>query len=254
MERCIVNALRQAELRHSKANKKLLTGGLPSDKVPPHTETRLDKMRTKTLLITAALSAAGIIVSNAQTVYSANAVGFVNTTLQPGFNMISNPLTAGDNTVAALFGEVPEETTVYKFNSETGQYDSASFEFGEWSDAAMTLVPGEGAFVKLSGAEPLTVTFVGEVAQGNLSNAVPSGFSIRSSQVPQEGALEADLGWPTAEEDNIYFWNNATGQYDNFSYEFSEWGPSEPVVGVGVAFFASKLAAASWDRTFSVNN
>jgi hypothetical protein len=95
---------------------------------------------------------------------------------------------------------------------------------------------------------------VGEVPQGDLSNAVPEGFSIRSSQVPQEGALEADLGWPSADEDSIWFWDNAANGYNNFSYEFGEWSPSDPTVGVGVAFFARKLADASWDRSFSVNN
>ena len=49
-----------------------------------------NKMRTKTLLLTAALSAAGIASSMAQ-VYSVNAVGYVNTPLVTGFNLISNP-------------------------------------------------------------------------------------------------------------------------------------------------------------------
>ena len=48
-------------------------------------------MRTKTLLLTAALSAAGIATSMAQ-VYSANAVGYVNKLIPTGFSMIANPV------------------------------------------------------------------------------------------------------------------------------------------------------------------
>ena len=47
-------------------------------------------MRTKTLLLTAALAAAGVVSSMAQ-VYSVNSVGYVNLTLPNGFSMIANP-------------------------------------------------------------------------------------------------------------------------------------------------------------------
>jgi hypothetical protein len=71
-------------------------------------------MRTKTLLLTAALSAAGVATSMAQ-VYSVNAVGYVNTQLVPGLNLISNPLEAADNKIKTLLTGVPVNTQVYRF-------------------------------------------------------------------------------------------------------------------------------------------
>ena len=54
-------------------------------------------MRTKTLLMTAAALAAGVIYSQAQgTVYSQNVVGYVNVTIPAnGFNLVGNQLDLG---------------------------------------------------------------------------------------------------------------------------------------------------------------
>ena len=205
-------------------------------------------MRTKTLLLTAALSAAGIASSMAQ-VYSVNAVGYVNTDLLPGFNLISNPLTAADNSVAALFGDsLPEGTIVYKFNGNG--FDTAQFEFEEWTNGDMTVVPGEGMFVRVPTAT--TITFVGEVPQGDLSMAVPTGFSIRSSQVPQAGTI-VELGYTPSEGDIIYQWNAEAQGYETASFEFEDWSPAVPTLEVGEAVFVRTATAKSWDRSFNVN-
>jgi hypothetical protein len=50
-------------------------------------------MRTKTLLLTAALAVAGLSSASAQ-VYSVNAVGYINLSLPKGFSMICNQLKA----------------------------------------------------------------------------------------------------------------------------------------------------------------
>src|SRR5688500_1459252 len=137
-------------------------------------------MRTKTLLLTAALGAAGIATSMAQ-VYSVNAVGYVNTTLLPGFNLISNPLnnTSG-STMQSMFGTVfqgttPGGTIVYYFNPTSDSFVITSYESlsGTWdppANAATVIPPGEGMFVFLGGTANATVTFVGEVPQGAASN------------------------------------------------------------------------------------
>lgn len=210
-------------------------------------------MRTKTLILTAALGLVGIATSVAQ-VYSVNAVGYVNVAVPVGFSMIANPLDAGtgNNVVSKLFASVPEGTTIYKFNSTTGSYSINTFEFGEWGNAAETMAPGDGAFIKNTTAAAFTVTFVGEVMQGNLSNPIPAGLSIKSSMVPQSGKLDADLKFPVAEGDTVYQFNNSKNGYDLATFEFGEW--AAPVPKVGESFFVKKAAAADWTRTFSVNN
>jgi hypothetical protein len=212
-------------------------------------------MRTKTLIVTAALSAAGVATSMAQ-VFSVNAVGYINVDVPPGFSLIANQLNAGTNSIAALLPAVPGGTTIYKFNG-TG-YDIASFDDldNAWSpNGNITLNPGEGAFIRNPTQAPIRVTFVGEVPTGALQNPLPQGFSIRSSQVPQAGKLTTDLQFPGAGGDTVYQFNNATGSYTINSFDDLDnaWAPAEPTLAVGEAFFVRKTAAGSWNRTFNVN-
>jgi len=220
-------------------------------------------MRTKTLLLTAALCAAGIATSVAQTpVYSVNAVGYVNTDLLKGFNLINNPLnnTATDgNLVKSLFAALPGGSQVYVFNG--ANYDTAVVDdfTGEITGPGATKViaPGTGVFVRVDAAG--VVTFVGEVPAGNLSNPIPKGFSIRASQVPQAGTLVADLKFPVAEGDQIYKYQNATGKYATYTFTFGAWErtdqtlPAEPALAVGEAVFVRTDVAKDWTRTFDIS-
>jgi hypothetical protein len=215
-------------------------------------------MITKTLLLTAALCAAGIATSSAQTpVYSVNAVGYVNTSLVKGYNLISNPLdnkATGGNVIKNLFAGSAAGTQIFKFNSATSKYDLAAVDDFDGSitgtAADLTLVPGEGVFVLAPAVA--TITFVGEVPAGSLSNPIPKGFSIRSSQVPQAGAVSA-LGYVPEEGDQIFIWDEPTQKYVTHGFEFGEWAGGEPSVQVGEAFFLNSPTAKSWNRTFDIS-
>jgi hypothetical protein len=222
-------------------------------------------MRTKTLLLTAALSAAGIATSMAQ-VYSVNAVGYVNTQLVPGFNLVSNPLnnTAG-NTIQNLFGNgiqgaIPNLLAVYHFDPATdrfvvAEYDDIATAFLPDAAANTVIPPGTGVFVRNPGSAALTVTFVGEVPQGTASDqVVPQGFSIKGSTVPIAGTVTA-LQFPGAQGDTIYEWNPTTQKYVPAQYDdiVNDWLPATPNIDVGEAFFVFKAAQANWNRNFQVN-
>jgi hypothetical protein len=207
-------------------------------------------MRTKTLLLSAAVGAAGLLAASAQ-VYSVNSVGYINLVIPPGFSLIANQLNGANNTVGALMPSLPIGTTLYKWNG-TG-YDINNFSFAGWGNPAMTLNPGEGAFIKNTSGANINVTLVGEVPQGAASNInVAAGFSIVSSTVPQSGALDAVLGFPAALGDSFYLWNGTT--YDIYNYSFAGFGGNPPVPDVGEAFFVKKQNAAPWNRDFNVNN
>jgi hypothetical protein len=208
-------------------------------------------MRTKTLLLTAALGAVGLTSATAQQVFSVNAVGFVNVVVPPNFSMIANPLNAPTNTIPALFAGVPDGTTIYKFDGTS--YTVNTLDLGEWGLPAQTLVPGEGAFIRNPGTAPFTVTFVGEVMQGSLSNPLPANFSIKSSQVPQAGTVATLLGYPAADGDTIYQFVSAQQAYVIHTLDLGEWSGGEPNIAVGESFFSKKVAAGNWTRTFSVN-
>jgi hypothetical protein len=212
-------------------------------------------MRTKTLLLSAAVGAAGLLAANAQ-VYSVNSVGYINLTVPPGFSMISNQLKTTANTLADILPNPPDGTQVLSWNG-TG---FVSYDFigalGVWSpDGDLALNPGEGVFIRNPTTSDMTITLVGEVPQNADSNSsIPSGFSIRSSTVPMQGDLVDDMAFPSADGDQVLKWNGSG--YVSFDYigALSVWSPSNPTVNVGEAFFSRKGAQASWARNFSVNN
>lgn len=215
-------------------------------------------MRTKTLVLTAVLGAASIAAAVAQTVYSVNAVGFVNKTVPAGqFVLLANPLNLPTNSLAAVLPDVPVNTLVYKFDSASGQYSIFTKRASSWTGtgaATATLNPGEGFFVKNAGAADMNITFVGEVVQGTaVTTAFPAGFACIASQVPQAGKIETELGLPAKTNDKVYLYKN--GAYQIFTRRASSWtgGTAEPSVEVAEGFFMQAVAAGSWTRSFSVN-
>lgn len=217
-------------------------------------------MRTKTLLLSAVLGivgAASVVAQN--TVYSVNAVGYVNLPIPVGFSLIANPLDAApNNNLATLFPSATLGTKVYRFTN--GAFDIATFEqddFGvnSWGDkGTMPLNPGEGFFIKATTA--FTNTFVGTVPQGTLNNALPSGFSLKSSIVPQEGRLDTVLKFPAQQGDKVYKFVN--GAYAISTFETDDFGnpnwDTAPIVKVGEGFWLRTGAARTWTRNFDVNN
>lgn len=186
-------------------------------------------------------------------VFSVNAVGYVQTVLQPGiFQMISNPLNTTNNTLPNVLPGMPNGTVVFKWNGST--YVSSTYRFGAWTDTTLTLNPGEGCFIKLGGSGNVTNTFVGEVLQGALTNALPVGYSIASSKVPQTGGIQSALGLTPSNGEVLYQWDVPTQNYVAHTFRFGSWTGGEPVVNVGEAFFYSSANGNNWTRTFSVNN
>jgi hypothetical protein len=212
--------------------------------------------------MTAVLGAASIATSLAQTVYSVNAVGYVNVTVPANsFALLANPLDQGtNNTIANVLAGVPANTVVYAFDAATGNFNSATLRSsGTWTGpgAAATLAPGQGFFVKNAGTAPMTITFVGEVKQGT-SLQVPfiAGFNLLGSLVPQSGKLETDLAFKAATNDKVYLFDATSQAYTAYTKRASgAWtgGSGEPVINVANGFFYQATAAGTWTRSFSVN-
>jgi hypothetical protein len=209
-------------------------------------------MRTKTLLLTAALSAAGIATSMAQAVYSVNVVGYVNIQVPTGYSMIANQLNASpNNTLATVMPAPPDGTTIFKFDPGTGGYIIAANVDGAWEGAGpgTTLNPGEGAFIQAPSA--FTATFVGEVKTGQSSTPLVAGYSIVSSQIPQAGLVSTDLLFPATEGDTVFQFVAATGAYVISANVDGAWEPAEPNLRVGEPFFLQNIGGASaWARNF----
>jgi hypothetical protein len=213
-------------------------------------------MRTKTLLLTAALTAAGVATSMAQAVYSVNMVGYINQAIPDGFSMIANHLNhTPDNRLETVMPNPPENTTVYQFNGSG--YTIKSFQEGAWGGDTEDIVldPGKGAFIDTT---PFTHTFVGEI-QLNSSLTVVPGFNIYGSVLPQklpiDAAQPAGLNLAAEEGDQIFMWNG--NGYNIGTYTEGAWGgdfAASPEPNIGEAFWYKSANAAnrSWTRSFSV--
>src|SRR5438105_8609461 len=116
-------------------------------------------MRTKTLLLTAALAMGGVASSMAQ-VYSQNVVGYVNLNISNKFTMIANPLNGpgGSNTLGQVLPNAPAGAGIYKFNGTTFDNKVTFIAVGTgWlggTGNGTVLAPGSGAFIQVDNATP----------------------------------------------------------------------------------------------------
>jgi len=227
--------------------------------------THTTHMRTKALILAAALGAAGVATSMAQ-VYSVNYVGYVNQTIPHSFSMIANPFVTPSNTLNALFppASMPPGLSFYKFTgggfqiSSIDEFDVIWVRNGLPVGDTETLEFGGGAFLYNPGST-FTNTWVGEGAQGLVSNPAPTGFSIKSSKIPQQGLVTTDLGFTPTAGDTIQKFNSGSQSFQ--SYNFDEFDliwvrdgvPSEPSLGIAESAFFNLVAPNNWNRNFTVN-
>jgi len=160
-------------------------------------------MRTKTLLLSALLGALGSVSMNAQSVYSLNAVGYINVTLAPGYNMVTCPLITTNNSIGSLFNNSAGTITgcqVYFFpyssaNTDTaknvgaGPFDTTNVD--GWSlGGTLTLTPGVAAWFANNTSSNQTFTFVGTVPTGPITNVLAANsYSLVGSVVPVSGDI-----------------------------------------------------------------
>jgi hypothetical protein len=212
-------------------------------------------MRTKTLYIAAAALAVSVASSMAQAVHSQNVVGYVNIPAPANqYILMANQLNTTNNTIGSLLPSVPAGTILQKFSGGYTAYVFDEFDLSWTPDANGTLNPGEGAFFRSPSAT--TLTFVGEVRQGNLTNTLPIGaYAIRASIVPQAGPVSTTLGLPGEAGDILQTFSGGYTAYVFDEFDLS-WTPSEPNISVGQAFFYRKANASTqgnWVRNFTVN-
>jgi hypothetical protein len=228
-------------------------------------------MRTKTILLTAALSAVTVASTMAQ-VYSINVVGYINIPITNGFQMIANPLdldgTGVANNLTTVFTSFkPALTKVYAFNG--GGFVNALWTGSAWTGNTnavnANLQPGRGVFFQWPGATPTStnVTIVGNVLQGSLTNTLSASgvYDIRSSIVPQGntngvsgGELQSVLGYTAASLDKVIRYNTSGQSYGAQKlWTGSAWSPAgEPAINVAESFWLQPHAASKWQRNFTV--
>ncbi|HKI70373.1 MAG TPA: hypothetical protein VKA67_12330 [Verrucomicrobiae bacterium] len=189
----------------------------------------------------------------ANDVPSSNVVGYASITLPPRFSMIGNPFDATNNSVGELFKDWPDNTTLNRFDTRLFRLMDNMVKDGKWMNPADRLLPGHGAIFSNPTLDYRSLNFAGEVMQGNLSIPIPSGFSIRSSIVPQSGQLVDDLGFPIADGDVVHIFDREKQDYVLYPYENGEWKSGQPMLGIGESFWVAKTVPGNWNRSFFVN-
>jgi hypothetical protein len=211
-------------------------------------------MRTKTLLGLALLAAGAVTAVAQSNVYSLNVVGYINIPVTANQNfLIANQLNTTNNTLGALIPNGPPGAIFQKFNGGFSAFVFDDVDLVWTPNGNTTINPGEGGFYKSPTAT--TLTFVGEVLQGSLTNTLPIGLqAIRSSIVPQAGLITTDLGLPGEPGDILQTYN---GGFSAFVFDDVDlvWTPSQPNIPVGASFFYKKAPTATqsrWIRNFTV--
>jgi hypothetical protein len=189
---------------------------------------------------------------NVNGVYSTNLIGYATVTLSPGFSLIANPLSGGDESIPQLFKGAPDGTTLSKFDNQFYRLSQNAVEAGRWTNPTEKLSLGEGALIFNPTSEYKKLRFVGSVSQNSLSTPIPAGFSMRSSVFPQPGRLDTDLGFPIGDGDVIHLLDGDRQKYLLYPFEGSAWACDPPVLGVGEAFWVAKKEAGTWLQQFSM--
>ncbi len=179
---------------------------------------------------------------------SLNVMGYAAVTLPPGFSMIANPFESPANSVGEMFKGWPDGTKLNKFDTRFCRLVETEIKLGKWTNPSERLSPGEGAIFFNPTSDYKSHSFVGEVMQGSLSVPIPSGFSVRSSLLPQPGSIES-LGFPISDGDVIHLFDRDRQQYSLYPYEQGKWSSGTPVISVGESFWVAKTEGANWSQS-----
>ena len=185
--------------------------------------------------------------------YSDNIAGYHLLEVPTGQSLLSSPLAKGDNTLATLLPSGPANLTVSTWNSEAGEWTASTF--GEaWSNAGLTIAPGQAALFDNKTGSAVTLKFTGQVTQGSLSAAIPVGDSYHAVTLPLAGEVSTDFELPTAEGLKVSLLNNATGEWTTSTFTDGAWSPSEPGLAAGQGFRVTSLDSLNWSRDINLNS
>jgi len=229
-------------------------------------------MRTKVLLLAAAALSAGALAASAQ-VYSANVVGYVNTTFGGGNTLFCNPLRNTTNDLNTLIPSGNDGMTLSRWDNANAKWldDTATFYAnngvsgpGVWDASpgfgSPQILPGEGLMLNNPGSAFVN-TFVGDVLQGTINVPIPSGASMLGSPVPiggdctnvlQQLTLNADFDCSVSKFDKVAQQWGASATYYGAAVP-GGWDPANLQIAVGEGFLLLNGGpATTWVRTFTV--
>lgn len=219
----------------------------------------------KKIIATVALVTAVAAVT-AQTVTSANIVGYNKDVGPAGLHISGFAFQGDDSTPGGVFGDqLPLGTKIYTY-ANPGGYTIATYEevfdYGtytfipQWNPNTQDLGGANGFWVEnLSGAEQ-TAILSGEVLMDDsVTNSIVIGLQLLSNPYPVQATVDS-LGFTPSLGDKIYKYDGGytistyEEVFDYGTYTFiPQWNPSTVSIGVGEGFWYEAVAPATWVAT-----
>jgi hypothetical protein len=226
-------------------------------------------MRTKSLLLAAAALAAGALSSQAQTVYSANIVGYVNQTFAAGqYQLIAPTLSVtSTNSAEDLFPALQTGDSILLWTGSAyatyTYYGPGAWGYPDGSEGAAPLLSlGQGLFYLNGGTAAETNTTVGTVVLTNSVTFPAGAYALVGSTPPVSDSLDGtNLNLPLVTGDTVLLWNSTNSQYLPYTYYgVGAWGYPDgsegvaPVLPVGSGFFYLNGGTSSetWTNNITV--
>jgi hypothetical protein len=235
----------------------------------------------KTLLMAVAVLAVGTITSLAQSPFSANIVGYVNTTL-PGSNacsQINAPFLSGTNTVEALMPKIQKGdkvsfwtgTSFYTLIYAGPNFDGQGHAWVDSQGNAKDSPPIDPSrpFVYQNSGSAVTNTFVGSIPTTTTNSITIRGdhaFTQLALTIPVSGKLDsAGISLPFQVGDKAFIWfgngyiafTYKGANFDGLGHAFADEGgqaqPS-PFIQPGQAFFYQNNQASdeTWNQSLKL--
>jgi hypothetical protein len=205
-------------------------------------------MRTKTLFLTAAVLAAGIASSMAQSnVYSVNIVGYYSVNIPANTKtVVANQLDNGTNTLNDLLAALPNKSSAYIWNGSA--FPGIVKTSGSWPGNP-TVAPGTALFVQTPAtAGTITNVFIGSAPTSN-NVALPDSVKLMvAGRIPFSGNMN-DFGGNTLNlgslpnKSSAYIWNGSA--FPGIVKTSGSW-PGNPAIATGSGLFIASKGAATW--------
>jgi hypothetical protein len=207
-------------------------------------------MRTKTILLTAALSAVTAASTMAQ-VYSVNVAGYVTVTTPVNtLTLLANPLNDGTNDTTSLLGTMPNKSSVQLWNGVGFTGATKGGTPSVWTPN-LPIPVGTGFFLKTPTAQ--TNIFVGSVIVGpgqSTTNSLPTTLVLVGSAIPFSGTLSSNyFGLDVLpNKSSLQVWNGTGFTGATKGGTPSVWTPDLPIVPAQ-GFFLQSKTATNWVET-----
>jgi hypothetical protein len=160
-----------------------------------------------------------------------------------GGTLLVNQLNRGGNTLNEVLPNVPIETQVLKWDCALQEFgEMALFDGSQWvtpagEPSAMTLLPGQGAWISGTQGEAVELTMTGTLPIPLLPSPSDCGCgktNLLGRQIPELGTFESIIGSSPVDGAQVMRFG-LNQQFETYTYQQGAWSPSIPILQLGEA-------------------